>query len=471
MAYVPNDPNQPQQNQQQNPMTQQAPITTSSAPGSGPSSGGKSSTAQANPAQPFTNLQAYLSANAPQIQSQANKISGDLTNQYGQVMQGLNQGAQDFGQQIAGGYAAPNADIVNQAGTNPAQFASNPDNVKAFQAQYNDTYGGPANYEGSDIYQTQNKAIQDAASKANLVNTLPGLQTYLQGQSPNQTQGENILDTTLLRGNPEALSQIQSAAKPFSTLQDYLSGQVTAQDQAVQNAINAANANRTAVQGQFTNTVIPGFQNTINQNVNTARTNAQNLTDQTKSDLISYLLGTQGGTRTPANVSPDEMKALGITPQDLQNYLNTQNYLGIDYSQNFDINPYIGSNLDPTAAINAANASSANDYATAAALKLLTGQDTGGILDQSNVSQAGTAPTNLFNPGSFQNAQKDELAQLQQNDANFLAQNQTPGLAGAIQNPMIAREIFGRNYDKLNPTQKWWYDNPVQGSKPPGANV
>ena len=96
MAFVP-DPNQINQ-QAQNPLTGQAPIQSSQAPGAGPGTAKVPTGAASNQAapQPFTNLQSYLSANAPQVEQIANQISGTLTNQYGQVMNDVNTGNTNF---------------------------------------------------------------------------------------------------------------------------------------------------------------------------------------------------------------------------------------------------------------------------------------------------------------------------------------------------------------------------------------
>ena len=128
----------------------------------------------------------YLSANAPQIQNQANNVVSGLNQQYGQVQGDISNAANQFGQQVQQGYAAPNQALVNQAASNPTQFASDPNNVKAFQSQYNNSYSGPTSYESTTPYGNIQGEVNNAVQNAGLLNTQAGLQNYL-----GQTQGGN----------------------------------------------------------------------------------------------------------------------------------------------------------------------------------------------------------------------------------------------------------------------------------------
>lgn len=367
------DPNkQGQPGQGQNPLAQQAPVSTSSAPGAGPgaapstSATGAVASNQSTP-QPFTNLQAYLTANAPQISGMGDKIAGQINQGYGQVQNDINAGTQGFQSQVSSGYAAPNADVVKQATTNPTQFASDPNNVKAFQAQLNNQYTGPQSFEGSDYYANLNKEVQDSATKANQVNTPSGMQSYLTGIENNPTAGDTTLDQVLLYGNPGALSTIKGAASQAAGLPDYLSSLIPGQNQSVQDATNAANSSRQAAQEGLTGagksfsdqlaqelSQAQGDYSTYNQDVGQVRGAAQDINQQ----ILAYLAANPN-----LNVSG-----------------------GNDY-----LSPWL--NLqESTNAPNQQNVATGQDYSTQAALSQLAG-DSGlfnSPINQSTTGQAGT---------------------------------------------------------------------------------
>lgn len=374
MAYDPNqqDPNAQNQAAQPNAMM------TSSAPGSGPgSSAGKSSAPQATPAQPFQNLQAYLGANAPQVDQQANKIAGNLTNQYGQIQSDIGKAGTEFGNQVKGGYTAANPDIENQAISNPTDFVKNPDNVKAFQSLYNDSYTGPSDFESSTPYGQLSQQVSSAASNAKNFNSLPGMQTYFQGQNPNATQGGNTLDSVLLSGNPGAYSKIQQAAKPFGTLNDYLNTTTNTADKGVASAQKEAGDISSALRNQFTGEggVIPTFQKNVNDKYNQFLNTSSNELANIKNDLAA------GG------LTAKEIKELGLTPEQASKFMNS-------YSKNikasnlqFDPTSYLQNNIN---GITPENFASKEDYQKALALNQLTGSDMG-FLNSGNASKAGTA--------------------------------------------------------------------------------
>lgn len=395
MAYVATDPTQQQnQNQQpgaggQTPTNQAAPMT-SAGTGAGPTGGkgaptGAASNQQA--AQPFTNLQSYLSANAPQIQDQANTISNNLTNQYGQVQNDVNAGTTAFNNQVSGGYAAPNAQVVQQAAANPTQFVQDPNNVAAFQSQINDQYTGPANFEGTAGYTGLNNEVNTAAQNASQVNTLPGLQTYLQGTETNPTQGENTLDSVLLNQSPAAIQQVQQAAAPFAQLPGYLSGNVTSADANAANAQTQAQQASQAAQDAFTGTggVVPTWETALQNNF----TNDQNEVNQANAQIAAG-----NSAATPLE-------------QAYQTYLAQGGY---GFSN--PIESLI--NQAPVAMPTQAQAASSSDYAEQAALQQLLGSEFTGPLNSANASQAGqfqTPQVQTSNPQSLSQKLADEATQ------------------------------------------------------------
>jgi hypothetical protein len=394
MAFALDQEDQNKQQQQgQNPQVQ--PIT-SSAPGAGPASAAKSAP-QATPSQPFQNLSAYLTANAPQIQSQANTIAGNLTNQYGQVQSDINQGKIDFGNQVQGGYTQANPDLVSQAASNPSAFVSNPDNVKAFQSLYNDQYTGPSDFESSTGYGNLTGEVNKALEQANLVGTTGGLQTYFQNQNPTATRGGNLLDSVLLQGSPEAYTTVQNAAKPFSNLTDYLNQATTDADAGVTNAQTTAQQTAQGIQNQFTgNTgLIPTLQNQLTNSL--TQTQADKQAALTKA-MVDY----QNGQATP-----DDLSLLGFNMSDLSDkalsgFSSVLQSLKNDYGVDTNINSIFNPQNPQVAYSTPGTVATPQQIKDMQALGQLTGQDLSSWL-------GGTTP------GSLTNLNRDALSQAGQN--------------------------------------------------------
>ncbi len=347
------------------------PPMTSAGAGAGPTGAKGAPTGAATntaAAQPFTNLNAYLTANAPQVQQQANTIAGNLTSQYGQVQGDINKGTQDFNNQVSSGYAAPNAQVVQQAAADPTNFAQTPSNVAAFQGQLNDQYAGPANFEGTSGYSGLNSEVNTAAQNAAQVNTLPGLQTYLQGTEKNPTQGENTLDSVLLNQSPNAIKTVQAAASPFAQLPGTLAQNVTTADQGVTNAQTqaqqAAQAANTAFLGP--NGIAPTFQ----RGIANAATNAQ-----TQQDAYNKAINSEQQTLNPLQSYLGQLQ--GVAPS-----WNVQNM----FSPIQDLSEITG-------AANPATVSTPQQYQEDQALQTLLGSLYSPALNQANAGQAGTFKT------------------------------------------------------------------------------
>jgi hypothetical protein len=295
MAFLP-----PEQQNQYAPQGQTTPSPAGGAPpqtggssgtGAGASKAGGEPSSQGTPTQfgsSASKLSDYLSANAPQIQNQANTVAGNLNNQYAQVGTDINAAANQFGQQVQGGYAATNQNIVNQALANPTGFVSNPGNVSAFQGQYNDTYTGPQNFESTTPYSNIQNEVGQAVQNAGLLGNQAGLQTYLsQNAGPNATQASNTLDALLLQGNPQAQQTIKTAANQFQNLTPQLTNAVTGADQSVQAAQQAAQNAQQYAQQQAANTT--NQFNTQLQNQVTAGQAAENAYNNLVNQNNQYL--------------------------------------------------------------------------------------------------------------------------------------------------------------------------------------
>lgn len=348
----------------------------------------------------------YLSANAPQIQSQANNVAGSLNNAYGQVSTDINNSAAQFGQQVQGGYTAGDQNLVNNASQNTQQFVQDPNNIAGFQAQYNDQYTGPQSFESTTPYGNIQNEVNSAVSNAGLLNTQAGLQNYFGQQGGNQTQATNTLDALLTQGNPEAKQTVSNAVNQFGNLTPQFQTATQNADQGVSQAQQNADAARgyaqNAINGQ--NGALTNLNNDVNSQYQTA---LQNATQQNQA-LNQYLSGNDVGHYDAGAINPQILSELGITPQqfaDLNNqlynadtsqYMTGHNFGAGSATQNLsNLTGYL-QQTDPNQALSAANTATADQYSQAQALQQLLGTlPQGSALDPSQAGLAGTAPTNL----------------------------------------------------------------------------
>ena len=310
----------------------------------------------------------YLSANAPQITNQANTVASGLNNAYGQISGDITNAANQFGQSVQQGYAAPNQDLVNQAASNPTDFASNAQNVKDFQGQYNNAYTGPQNYESTTPYGNIQSEVSNAVQNAGAFNTQAGLQNYFQGQGGNQTQASNTLDSLLIQGNPEAQQTITTAANQYQNLTPQFQQSTTAADQSVQAAQKAAQDAQSYARNTF-NPVVDQFGNTINTGAANAEAQ-RNTYNQSLNNFYSQAVPVEQQINQWAGALPNN----GGNIQDLIAPIVAANNKGEV------VNP-----------ITAQNYSTPEQYAEAQALQQLTGNTAQLPIDQSTVGQAGTA--------------------------------------------------------------------------------
>lgn len=363
------------------PVADTPPDTPSSggSAGSEASGGGAKSSAGGTPTQfgsSASKLGDYLKANAPQVGQQAQSVAGKFNTQYGQLQQGIQNAANQFGQQVQGGYAASNPTAVNQAIANPTQFAMNPESIKAFQGQYNNQYTGPQNFVGTQGYGDIQGQVQGAQQQANLLGTQAGLQSYLQGRGKNPTPASSTLDALLLRGNPGAQKTIQDAASQFGGLTSQLGSATGSANKSVSDAQKAAEESRAYARGQF-DPYAQGFGNQIQTNAQQAQ-NALNVYNQN-------ITNQRGPLNTLQNLLSGYQASSGQTTPDF-------------LSQYFAQQPVANNITNATIA-------TPEQYAQAAALSQLSGNTWQSPLDQAMLNQAGTAnkaPTGVtpFNPQS-----------------------------------------------------------------------
>lgn len=333
----------------------------------------------------------YLSANAPQIGQQADTLAGNLNTQYGTLNQGITDAANQFQSQVQGGYAAPNQALVGQAMADPSGFAADPNNVKAFQAQYNNAYTGPQNFEGSGGYADIQNQVGQAVQQGGLLGTQAGLQSYLQGQGKNPTQAMSTLDSLLLRGNPEGQAKINAAAGQFGNLTGQLGTAAAGANQSVQDAQKAAQDSAAYTKGQFDpfaqqfgsslDTQLSGV-NTNRDAYNTAVTGNQTTAQeyrarllQAQQDAIQKFSGNLSNTAgNPIDAAAQQARVAG--------FINPQAQLG-------GLEQYLGAQ-PVTQPGTLANTSTAGQYGEDAALAKLLGQGYNPRLNQADIGQAGS---------------------------------------------------------------------------------
>lgn len=426
------DPNQPQIQPGQ--PGQAAPVTTSSAPGAGPAAPGTQSTSAPSsqaPTQPFVNLQQYLTANAPQIQQEGQQLSDQLTAGATKAQGDITAAKAAFDSSVQGGYMAPNPDLVSEVASNPTAAASDPGKVKDFQAQLNNTYKGPQNFETAPGTVALNKEIEQASSAANLVNSPQGLQTYFQQVEPNPTPGMTTLDSVLLGGDPTAMGMVTQAAKPYKDVTQYLSDTTTAANKSVTDAQAAAQAAANNARAAIA-TPEQALISAISGNFDT---NQKSYSGYNSSlDAIRAILGTPFG----ASLSADQESKLGITPGSFEQ-LEAINGAGNGLPTFNPLNP-ANFYLPPTSAVNApsmAGSATPDQRAELAALEALTGgfnspvtsADVAGVNSWASPSSFGGLDTATAQSEFTQNLQKALDAAL----ANPSAYADDPNLMTQIQ--------------------------------------
>lgn len=370
----------------------------------------------------------YLSANAPQIQGQANTITGNLNNQFQQIGTDINNATNQFGQAVQGGYAAPNQDIVNQAVANPTQFVSDPNNVKAFQAQYNNAYTGPQNFESTTPYGNIQNEVNTAVQNAGLLNSQAGLQSYLgQNSGGNQTRASNTLDTLLLQGNPAAKQQIQQAAEQFKGLTNTLGTATAGANQGVTAAQQAAQNAQQYAKQQYGGAVT-GFNTNLQNELNAAsqgNTSYNQQIDALRSQLQSGNLSNVPGVSS----SLSSFLANKVNPWFSQ--------YGQGYTPSYNFVNALPSNINPQLP-QLGQVASVQDYSTLAALNKLGNSPITSPLSMDTAAQAGTYKGPQLGDVNNQAIAQDILTELTGggNSINVSAQpfNQFLGYEQALNN-------------------------------------
>lgn len=309
----------------------------------------------------------YLTANAPQIGQQADKVAGQLNQSFADTNKAVSDSASAFNQQVQGGYKAANKDVVDQAAADPTKFAQDQNNLTAFRDQFNNAYTGPQTYESTGGYGDTLGKVQKATTQANLLKSEGGLQSYLQGQAKNPAQSLSTLDALLLRGDPAARQKVQDAAGQFGTLNDTFGQSVTGANQSVQAAQDAAQAAQNYARDAFTGDagVLPTWQKDL-----------QNRTAQNEAQRTQY----------NQDLLPKQNQVRDI----LQLFNNFGSQVGGDFSTGGALDKYLGYSPVPNPAT-LENSATQDDFQKQDALQALLGDSFNGTsLDEFRAGEAGS---------------------------------------------------------------------------------
>ena len=315
MPFVPNmqDEEQQQTSQGTSPVGGGGAVhlAPSSGVGSAPAQGGAAPTAAQGAGGSFATLNKYLEANQGQAEPLAGKITGQIGQQYGQLGQESQGVIQNLQGQVANapGYTASNPDILAQEAANPVSFASNPENVAAFQKQATSQYTGPTSAEGTTDFQNQQAKINQAISQGQTqTGTEAGREQLVSQNTARPTTGAVALNAAILSQDPNSLGKVESAYQPFQNLVTGLQtgasnvNQQISKEQA--DAAAASKAAQDAITGQMTG-------------LNTA---VQNQLTQAQSDATTREAAVKGALGA-GKVDASTLAALGIT-QDQWNALD-----------------------------------------------------------------------------------------------------------------------------------------------------
>lgn len=406
MAFVANDQEDDEQKQGNTPVSPTGGGAVHLAPSSGVGSTAPSAPGGAAPAKEaggsFATLNSYLDANQGQAAPLANKITGQIGQQYNTLDQANNSTLGTLNNTVtnAPGYTASDSGLVAKESADPTSFANDPNNVASFQKQLTDSYGGPTSAEGDAGFQKQQASVNNAISQGQAqTQTAAGQQQLVAQNSKAPTAGVTALNGAILSQDPTYLNQVQNAYKPFDNLVSNLNTGAQGIDKTIASeqtdAANAAKNSLGAITGQEND-----LNNTVNNNLASTIQNATTQNATIKNDVAS------------GNVTPQDLQTLGMT-QDQWNGLSAadkaaatsrvvqsnQGQFGANTgTANIDNTQFL-TQQDPNAVYNASNTATADQYGKAGAfqtlLKGLNLQTPQLAIDPANAAQAGTAPTNL----------------------------------------------------------------------------
>lgn len=357
----------------------------------------------------FVGIKQYIDAN----KKQAGKLGDQTAGVIGQSAQGardavssLNQEAQNTIKPVS----QLSGDVSNKL-SNAAETLSS-DERKTIKDTASAQYKGPQNAMGLSGYQAAADKTNKAVQNLNAANTEEGRMGLIsQVNAKPRTQGMNVFDNALLQagGGRERLQQAISANQDVK-------GGLDAASQAIQSQIGRADDPNTPDVDESsgaigeTNKAQADAYGKIQSALSNWTQGFQPKVGQAQQDLVDWQNKVSADISDDQyNLAGDVLSATGLKAGDRLFGLNLSDYLNSLNASN----------------ITAANVASAEDYARYGALADLAGV-ANPILDQANVSQAGTAPKreNLINSTKL-------LADREAAEQAFNDLAQTTSLAGS----------------------------------------
>lgn len=435
MAYVPQQIPDEEQNKFANPnQTTPNPIPPQGGSSGAAPAGGRAAPGMGTSTQFGSNaakLSDYLTANKDQVGQFGQQVAGQLSQNYGDTMNAIDQGYGQFGQQIGQGYTPQDSTLVSQAANNPTDFAKDPNNVSSFQKQFNDQYTGPSNFESSSGYQNLNDQVNKAVENAGLTNSFSGLQTYLTNNmnTGHNTQGMQTLDAALLQRSPEASQAISQAASPYKNLAGYLGDKTAGLNSQIQTAQSAADTARTAAQNKFTGQggLVPTLQNTLTQQQQNAQSQASNSVQQAIQDW-------QAGSMTPADMATLGFNSKDLSDQAYSRFGTVASALGKDYNAAPNVNSLFTQTPSNVYYATPGSTATPDQIAQAQALQSLTGQDLTGFM-------GATSPNGQLvqtNRQALDDMSQNLGARDTTNVANWVRQVNQPGMNQPVLGPQTS---------------------------------
>lgn len=352
----------------------------------------------------FASLDKYLSANQDQAPALTNRLTSSVGQQYSDLDAQNNATIANLNSQVknAPGYTVSDPNVLASESANPVSFANDPNNVKQFQSLLQNTYSGPASAEGTADYAARQSDVNNAIAtgQANTT-TEAGRQNLLTQNEATPTSGVTALNSAIISQDPNSLSAVENAYKPFgnllTNLQTGAQGVDTTIGKEQADATSSSKAANDAIASQI------GALNTgVTGELTAAQQNATAQNDRLKADLANGF------------TSDADLSALGMT-RDQWNALSAANRAAATAqtvsSDQGQFNAASGTTAidptqflteqDPNAAFTIQNIATTDDYNKAQAFQNLLGglnlNSPAAIINPLTVKQAGTAPTNLNN--------------------------------------------------------------------------
>jgi len=389
----------------------------------------------------FAGIQDYVNANKQQTAKLAGDVGG-LVNEYGtEARTQIGQGQEKFNQAVNQNTVNLDERVFNTAKNTAEQVTANQPDLQTFTKMRDAEYKGPASLETSEFYQPLNQAYTTAKTAASNTQTDAGQRELLsqlqQKQRGKVNAGSLDLNSALLQGDVNARSILDNVNQANSDLEGLFNTAKTSSLEKATAGKATTDATRKAVLDTFAGD--KGVQANLEKALVERSKDLIGQSKQQANDLVTAL-------KSGANLTPAQVKALGISKEQYDNLVTDMSLLKNTYGNNSynDISRYatqIG--VDPQ--INAQNAATNDEYLRYAALNQLMGTQNQFLNDPTQAGKASDV----------------QLANL---DLNNLTQNMQTGIASK-QSELDARarrlwEIGEHGRSGIANDDMWYWNYP-----------